>query len=130
MSRHIRFFDPGRCAHCGYGGSLGCSYLLITGRKRPCPPGDRCTEFVPPGAVPRGRPLILPETHQRPEKRHIGRTRRAPVAEALSQSEEVCRLYAEGASDPEIAQAAGCHPTTVAKWRRRTGRPANKRKKD
>ena len=73
---------------------------------------------------------ILPETHQRPEKRHIGRTRRAPVAEALSQSEEVCRLYAEGASDPEIAQAAGCHPTTVAKWRRRTGRPANKRKKD
>lgn len=26
-----------------------------------------------------------------------------------------------------IAQAAGCCPTTVAKWRRRTGRPANRK---
>ena len=128
---HIRFFDPGRCLDCGYGGELGCNYLFIIGRRRPCPPGDACTEYIPKDQRPRRRLLILPETHIKPELRTIGRTRKSPGVEALCQSETACRLYAEGASDPTIAQAEGCCPTTVRKWRLATGRPPNrKRKKD
>ena len=32
------------------------------------------------------------------------------------------RLYDQGLSDPKIAAAVGCHPTTVYAWRKRTNR--------
>lgn len=35
------------CFNCVYRGKFGdthcCSYILVTGRRRPCPPGDGCT---------------------------------------------------------------------------------------
>ena len=46
-----------RCRGCFYVGAIGnagpeyspvcCDYMLITGKKRPCPSGDKCTEYTP-----------------------------------------------------------------------------------
>ena len=45
-----------RCARCEYGVPVmigdghemmaACTYILRTGRPRPCPPGDECTVFT------------------------------------------------------------------------------------
>ena len=38
------------CATCSYhgkcGGMICCNYLLMTGKRRPCPPGAGCTVKV------------------------------------------------------------------------------------
>ena len=38
------------CDNCVYrtviGGTSGCNYLFVTGKRRPCPPGDECTVKV------------------------------------------------------------------------------------
>ena len=42
-----------KCDNCVYSGCLGyshmrvCNYLLVTNKRRPCPPGDACTVNVP-----------------------------------------------------------------------------------
>lgn len=131
MSAGARFFDPGsRCRTCGYGGELGCGYLLLTGRRRPCPPGEACTEYVPrvgrrrPEMDLAGWPTEDPTTSARRGYLHGGR----PALD-LSRSETACRMYAEGAYDTEIARAVGCCAQSVARWRRETGRKANPRRK-
>lgn len=41
------------CDDCCYSSKMGCgdsrycAYIFKTGRRRPCPPGDACTEKVP-----------------------------------------------------------------------------------
>lgn len=35
--------NPKRCRDCVYGWKSYCTYILITGHRRPCPPGDECT---------------------------------------------------------------------------------------
>ena len=127
MSKAGPFFVPHpKCQKCGFGDNLGCSYLLLTGTRRPCPPGEACTCFVPKTRRRRWEysiPLSRPKEPPRPRPRTGGRS--SWQVEALSQSVIACRLYEEGASDGIIAKAAGCSATTVAKWRRLTGRPPN-----
>ena len=41
-------YDVSRCLRCYYyGGSLirTCDYILITGQRRPCPPGSYCSVY-------------------------------------------------------------------------------------
>lgn len=50
-------YKPNRCAKCAYGVMISishikhdaCYYLIRTGKRRPCPAGDKCTEFKPKG---------------------------------------------------------------------------------
>lgn len=129
MSRGWDWLRP--CLGCDHLDDIGCAYLEHTGRRRPCPPGEGCTEYAPRKAKSRPPlPAWAPQERTRLTHRPVGR--RAWKVEELNQSQAACRLYAEGASDHAIARAAGCSVNTVAKWRRETGRPANypNRKKD
>jgi hypothetical protein len=41
-----------KCMNCkyyygSYDFSIVCNYLFVTGRKRPCEPGDKCTVMIP-----------------------------------------------------------------------------------
>lgn len=104
-----------------------CRYAVRTGHRRGCPPGEGCTVKT---VGPRPKPVCtLPPKPQTERPLPFGSTRRAWALEELSQSELACRLYAEGAMDAEIALATGFCITTVAKWRRETGRPANRYRK-
>lgn len=116
------------CIHVSYQG--GCDYLLHTGHGRGCPPGEGCVvkdtgKRAKPGCqLPPDRVGEWSDRYWRPSKP-------TPSAVALENDETALRLYAAGASDPEIARATGWGVSTVRSWRRRTGRPANpKRKKD
>lgn len=119
----------GGCVHVSYEG--GCDYLLHTGHSRGCSPGEGCLvketgdkHFTPrPTLPPRADPPGGIWENGAP--RTYGRGHRAWKVAELSQNQTVCRMYAEGASDRLIARAAGCCVTTVSKWRRETGRPAN-----
>ena len=109
----------GGCIHVSYEG--GCDYLLHTGHSRGCPAGEGCT---------------VKDTGQRwawswdlpPRPEDGAPYHRASSVYALENDETALRLYAAGASDPEIADATGWGVTTVRNWRRRTGREANPRK--
>ncbi len=80
-----------------------CDYIGIMGHKRPCPPGKLCTV-----------------------KEMVGgsRPRRSPV-----NYEKVRELYDQGMTDREIAEGAHCGQSTVSKWRKQNGLPANAAKK-
>lgn len=41
-SNCVTCFFHGKC-----GGLICCNFLLMTGQRRPCPPGDACTVKVP-----------------------------------------------------------------------------------
>lgn len=54
MSGPARREDRTRCRDCDYGLPIyqgddvlimGCTYVLRTGRRRPCPPGEECSIF-------------------------------------------------------------------------------------
>lgn len=57
------------CRGCAYSfemaGSCGCQYILVTGRRRPCPAGEGCTERR--------------ETLQREELRRVAASQRPPI---------------------------------------------------
>lgn len=109
------------CRGCRFLGGLDCDYLLITGKKRPCAPGEGCT--VKESGHPKKRRIVLPPKHDSPKlTTHKGPGRKPTVFEALERSREAKDLYEAGASDGEIAERMGCHKNTVAKWRKQTGR--------
>ena len=110
------------CVHASRAG--GCDYLLHTGHSRGCPPGEACA-VKDTGQRPR-RTCQLP-----PRRSDWDEYRRTAATYALERDETALRLYAAGASDPEIARATGWGVTSVRSWRRQTGRAANtKRKKE
>ena len=88
--------------YCAYRQIMGRCRSLIEGAKHP---GPDCACYEPADGQPKPRDL------PRPARREA----------------EVIRLYEEGNSDPEIARSIGCSPHAVFHWRRRTGRPANRR---
>lgn len=115
------------CVHVSYQG--GCDYLIHTGRVRPCKPGEGCTvkdtekrEYKPVCKLPPARSGEWAVRYLRPSKP-------APSVIALDNDETALRLYAAGASDAAIARATGWGASTIHMWRKKTGRPANQRRK-
>ena len=102
-TRHCR--KPQRCVYYAVGSNDGyngaCDYILITGHRRPCGFGTVCT---------------VKETQ--------GRKMRSG---GMSQEVEakVKQLYAQGYSDPSIAQAVGMTSTMIRYWRLRNELPPN-----
>ena len=95
-------FKPAICPNnCIYKGVVGttpcCNYVFMTDHLRPCPPGSGCTVYDP------GK-----------------KKKKFPEGRAM-------RLYEEGWTDAEIAADVGLAASTFGTWRRRTGRPPNKR---
>lgn len=96
------------CKGCAYAvllsGAWCCDYLLITGRRRPCPPGEGCTVRKDGDLTKKGSAFM---------KRREWDTEKARV------------LYDQKLSDAEIAAEVKTTPTAVAYWRRGQGLPAN-----
>jgi hypothetical protein len=116
------------CIHVNYMGQ--CDYFPHTGHTRGCPAGEGCHRREL-GQKPRPRCILPPERKAVRESSRLGSVRPAPAVIALDRDETALRLYAEGATDPEIAQATGWSVSSVCSWRRLTCRQANgKRKKD
>lgn len=112
------------CVYLDFGGC--CAYMARAGHSRGCPPGEGCKVKDTRPREP--RTLRLPPVKEPRDRRLIGQTHRAPVAERLSGDIRVLELYAAGGSDREIARLAGCSVTSVIKWRKATGRPSLYRK--
>ena len=97
-----------RCVGCIYYGksTRTCDYILIEDRRRPCPPGDDCTE--------------------RRTKRKAMAIGRVPKWDT-----EMGRLlYLDGRSDEQIAEELGVSKTAVTNYRLRHWGKANDRSQD
>ena len=100
--------DKKRCAKCQFQGRTGvwstCDYILITGHRRPKEKDGKCC------------PVYSPANPLRP------RVDRDKLRE----------LYQEGLCDTEIAKLAGCHVSSVGRWRKanhlQVNLPAQKRR--
>ena len=72
MSRGWDWLRP--CLGCDHLDDIGCAYLEHTGRRRPCPPGEGCTEYVPKKAKSRPPlPAWAPKERTRLTHRPVGR---------------------------------------------------------
>lgn len=96
------------CEGCFYAvllsGAWCCDYLLMTGRRRPCPPGEGCTVREKADLTKKGSAFM---------KRREWDTEKAKA------------LYDQKLSDAEIAGRVGTTASAVACWRRGLGLPAN-----
>lgn len=102
-----------KCKTCEYrwlelgGNNWCCDYICITGKRRPCPPGEKCTVYEPyTGKYDRSRP-------------------EGPVVKRKIIFTEAKPLYESGMSDAEIARALGVAQSSVYSWRIRNHLPAN-----
>lgn len=96
------------CEGCVYAvllsGAWCCDYLLMTGHRRPCPPGEDCTVRKEGDYTKKGSAFM---------KRREWDTDKAKA------------LYDQKLSDAEIAGRVGTTASAVAYWRRGLGLPAN-----
>lgn len=96
------------CKGCVYAvllsGAWCCDYLSVTGRRRPCPPGEGCTVWKAGDLTKKGSAFM---------KRRGRDTEKAKA------------LYDLKLSDAEIAGKVGTTASAVAFWRRGQGLPAN-----
>lgn len=111
---------PPKCLHEDSQGY--CAYRDHVGHGRGCPPGPDCTCYEPLDG--RQKPRDIP----RPARRETaGYTHRPTAARSLEKDPKALELYRSGASDREIADATGWGKSTVAKWRRDSGLPGNRK---
>ena len=111
---------PPRCLHEDSQG--WCAFRDHTGHGRGCPPGPDCACYEP--LEGRQKPRDIP----RPARREpTGYTHRPTAAVSLKNDSRALELYRSGASDREIADATGWGKSTVAKWRRDSGLPGNRK---
>lgn len=89
------------CAGCVYRGRAGsrdiCEYLLMTGHKRPCPPGENCTVKKMEG-----------------DGTHMAR-------QSSFDKERARALYEEGKSTVEVADMVGATESAIKSWIHREG---------
>lgn len=96
------------CEGCAFAvllsGEWYCDYLLMTGHRRPCPPGEGCT-------VRKAANLTKKES--------------AFMRRRAWDTDDARALYDQRLSDNEIAKRIGVTASAVACWRRGLGLPAN-----
>ena len=99
-----------------------CDYLCQAGHSRGCPPGPDCTRYEPAEGY-------HPKTVRPPQPRAQveGYVHRPTAAKSLEKDPKALAMYQAGATDGEIADATGWGKSTVAKWRRDSGLPGNRK---
>ena len=108
---------------CRYEDEFGyCMYHHRTGQLRGGHPGPDCPKYEPLNGQP--KPRDLPRLARRET---AGYTHRPTAAVSLKNDSRALELYRSGASDREIADATGWGKSTVAKWRRDSGLPGNRK---
>ena len=106
------------CKGCDHlkptGGGKTCDYMLDTGRRRPCPAGEGCTEHTKRQPDKKKRKASIPEALLLGADRKVyGKLDEARAKE----------LYDQGLGDQRIANALDVAKSTVASWRKRIGLP-------
>lgn len=105
--------------YCSYRQIMGACRSLIAGAEHP---GPDCACYEPADGQPKPRDL------PRPARREpTGYVHRPTAAVSLQNDSRALELYRSGASDREIADATGWGKSTVAKWRRDSGLPGNRK---
>lgn len=91
------------CTGCTYfsESTKTCDYLLMTERRRPCPPGIDCT------------------VKRTPEVKRISKRGK------LDRNATLRQLYKEGLNDREISKKLGYSVDAIFQWRVRHGYAAN-----
>ena len=128
--------DPG-CRGCYYLASTGmgktCDFFLMTGRRRGCPAGEGCKEYLPRKRDHAARPLRSgahvkveksagdpPETPK--EGQNAPKKRNRPPTKL--DEEKAMELYRQGLNDREVGARLGVTHSTVCLWRKRRGLPS------
>lgn len=106
------------CKGCDHlkptGSGKTCDYMLDTGRRRPCPAGEGCTEHTKRQPDKKKRKGSIPEALLLSADRKVyGKLDEARAKE----------LYDQGLGDQRIANALNVAKSTVASWRKRNGLP-------
>lgn len=106
------------CKGCDHlkptGSGKTCDYMLDTGRRRPCPAGEGCTEHTKRQPDKKKRKASIPEALLLGADRKVyGKLDEARAKE----------LYDQGLGDQRIANALNVAKSTVASWRKRNGLP-------
>ena len=106
------------CKGCDHlkptGSGKTCDYMLDTGRRRPCPAGEGCTEHTKRQPDKKKRKASIPEALLLGADRKVyGKLDEARAKE----------LYDRGLGDQRIANALNVAKSTVASWRKRNGLP-------
>ena len=106
------------CKGCDHlkptGSGKTCDYMLDTGRRRPCPAGEGCTEHTKRQPDKKKRKASIPEALLLGADRKVyGKLDEARAKE----------LYDQGLGDQRIANALDVAKSTVASWRKRIGLP-------
>lgn len=100
------------CKGCYYGTHTGelwvCDYILMTGHRRPCPPGEGCTVRI-----------------EAAQDRKRAWKERNTMSKRTWDTGRARKLYDDGWSDARIAAELGTKPNAVAFWRRGLKLPAN-----
>lgn len=105
--------------YCNYRQIMGACRSLIVGAEHP---GPDCACYEPVDGQPKPRDL------PRPVRREpTGYVHRPTAARSLEKDPKALELYRSGASDREIADATGWGKSTVAKWRRDSSLPGNRK---
>lgn len=99
-----------RCKGCYFYGQRTetCDYLLVTGERRGCPPGPRCTRFQAGDYIVKRRALLM--TPRQAMRHH-----------------RMKELYDKGLTDREIADLVHVAKQTVFMWRKKNNLPAHAR---
>jgi len=96
-----------------------CDYLLITGHRRPCPPGEGCTEHTA-RKKPAEHPPEIDVVSGLPILRKPKRRRKYTF-----DTDKAYELYCQGLSDSAIGQACGISANSITHWRKNNNLPAN-----
>lgn len=98
------------CKGCIYLGEQvkSCDYFLITGKRRPCPPGEGCT------AKHCGK-----KGHTRPFEMRAHSTRFHRMVPATERDPRILELYEAGKTDAEISRETEHSISAIYNWRKR-----------
>lgn len=117
------------CKGCGHfklvGGTRICNYLEDVGHRRPCPPGEGCTEHTNRAGEPQREPA-----RAAPKKKVLdGFKPVPPKRRGKIDTEKALRMHGEGATDADLMKEFGVTRNGIQAWRQRHDLQANRAKK-
>ena len=132
----------GGCAYMSK--TPSCDYFLITGRRRPCPAGEGCTEHTAikkpaehpaeidvasglriyrKGTVKKSAASAVVKADKKEGKMEGTGKKRGYTFD----TEKAYELYRQGLTDSAIGKACGIGSNSIYNWRKKNNLPANKR---
>ena len=117
------------CKGCGHfklaGSTRICNYLEDVGHRRPCPPGEGCTEHTSRAGEAKKEPA-----RAAPKKKVLDGFKPVPPKHrGKIDTEKALRMHGEGATDADLMKEFGVTRNGIQAWRQRHALQANRAKK-